>query len=172
MNELRLAGGAALCLASCGAGLRSALGLRRQAEQLAQLRQSFALMRCEIDYGKTPLKALCERLKDGCTGAVGSFYAALGENLPQAEAELNGAVERALTDTPAFEPTEAALGILRQLLYGFGQYGSAEQSELLALSCQKLDMELERVKSQLPARVRCRALLGVSTGLSLFLLVI
>ena len=172
MNELRWAGGAALCLASCGAGLRSAWSLRRQAEQLAQLRQSFALMRCEIDYGKTPLRELCKRLSKGCTGAVGGFYAALGENLPQAEAELSGAVERALKDTPALELTGTALGILRQLLYGFGQYGSAEQSQLLALSCQRLDPELERIKSQLPARVRCRALLGVSAGLSLFLLVI
>lgn len=172
MNELRLLGGGAMCLASCAAGLRAAYLSRRQLAQTERLRHALTVMRCEIDYGKTPLPELCERLSQSCEGAVGAFYGALGRCLPRTGERLSAAVDAALRATPSLELPPGPLRLLRELLCGFGQYGSAEQLSLLDETLRLLDAELRSLRERQASVFRCRAVLGVSAGLSLFLLVI
>lgn len=172
MNEPRLLGGAAMCLAACFAGLRASWAVRARLANAERLRHSLALMQCEIEYGKTPLRELCGRLCDACEAPVSAFYAALAKRLPQTGEALTDAVDAALRDTPALELPPGALAVLRELYHSFGQYGSAEQLALLQGTLRRLDAELSALRAKQAAAVRCRAVLGVSAGLSLFLLVI
>ena len=172
MNEARLVGGAAMCLAASFAGLRASHAVKARLKQTERLRHSLALMQCEIEYGKTPLTELCRRLSQACEAPVGAFYAALGARLPQNGEALTDAVDAALRAVPALELPHGALALLRELLASFGQYGSAEQLSLLQGTLRRLDAEIASLRAKQPAAVRCRAVLGVSAGLSLFLLVI
>ena len=165
----RILGAALVFGASTWTGFRAAASVRKTGKQLAQLRLSLELMRCEIACRLTPARKLAGILKGACQGEISRFYAHLEDGLLQGLSMPDAAQAakkscRLLLPPPVEQSMDA-------LFAGFGGYDAKAQLRQIELTQLELASAIETIEREQKSRCRCYEILGACTGLSLAILV-
>ena len=118
--------GAICVVGACGAcGFSMAASYTGLQRCLQQLQNGLELMQCQMEYQMTELPELCAILASACTGPVGKFFGALGQELRRGD----------VSEAPAC----VALTLAREL----SGAGEAEEA-LLELLCQAAEQQWEK----------------------------
>ena len=171
MEWIKLAGTGMILAASLWAGLHAALQLRGTHEELRDLLAALEVMAGEISFASIPFVPLCRRAGEGRRGPVRAFFDALALEGSCPEADAEGRTRRLCTEAGLVLPASALLPIER-LFDGFGRYDREGQLRQLRLASAELTRLADELSAQLENRCRTYALLGLSAGAAVLVLVL
>ena len=157
--------------ASLWAGLHAAARLRRSQRELTELCAALESLAGEIRFSAAPFVPLCRRAGENCGGAVRGFFEALARTAAQPDFSADGMTRAACREAGLVLP-EPALGALERLFDGFGRRDREGQLGQLALAAGELDRLRGELNGSLEGRCRSFALLGLSAGAAVLVLVL
>lgn len=169
MIDGRIVGAALVFGASTWTGFQAAASVRKMRRQLAQLRLSLELMRCEISCRLTPARKLAGILKGACQGEISHYYANLEDGLLRG-LSMQEAAQAAKKGCRLMLPPPVAQS-MDALFAGFGGYDAKAQLRQIELTQLELASAIETLEREEKSRCRCYEILGACTGLSLAILV-
>lgn len=171
MGWIKLAGTGMILAASLWAGLHAALRLRRSYEELRDLLAALELMAGEISFAAPPFVPLCRRAGEGRCPAVRRFFEQMALEGSCPEADPEGRTRRICAETGLLLPGSALLP-LERLFDDFGRYDREGQLRQLGLAAGELKSLTDELGSQLANRCKSYALLGLSAGTAVLVLVL
>ena len=125
----------------------------------------------EIAFAATPLVPLCRRAGEGRCAPVRAFFDALALESSCPEASAEGRTRRLCAEAGLCLPASARTP-LERLFDGFGRSDREGQLSQLRLAQRELTLLADELSEQLEGRCRSCALLGLSAGAAVLILVI
>lgn len=171
MEIVKIAASGMILTSSAWVGLHAALRLRKTEEQLRQLRAALERFSGQMQYAGTPFVPLCKQTAKSVHGAVGTFFSLLGQEASLPDRATAGRTRRAAAQAGLILP-DSALTALERLLDDFGQTDLETQVSQLRLTTEEIASLSEDLHTQMTGKCRSYALLGLTTGAAVLVLVL
>lgn len=171
MDIVKLVASGMILTSSAWVGLQAALRLRRTEEQLRLLRAALERFAGQMQYSGTPFVPLCEQTAKAVRGSVGTFFSLLGQEAALPDRAPIGRTRRAAEEAGLVLP-DSALAALERLFDDFGQTDLDSQVSQLRLTTEEIIRLSDELRVQMKGKCRSYALLGLTTGAAVLVLVL
>ena len=162
-------GGICVFLACGAVGFTVAAALRKEEQLLLQTKRLLEKMECELSFRVTTLPQLCF-CAVGCGKELECLYETLSGFLEgQAYPDATSAMEAAIGCIQLPKSVEMLHRMLGQTLGRFDLPGQLEEISAVKTACQQ---ELNRIRENMPQRIRSCQTLGLCIGAALAILLV
>lgn len=167
---IRLVGAVMIVLGAGSFGIAKAAQFYRRQRLLRSFLAALEILKCEIRYTLFPLPKLCRLTAERCERTSAEYLRKYAELLENGESRSTAARKAMEATNCAFTPS-AGMAIL-ELFSALGRYDLAGEENLLQLTRQRLQAELERGEREKRPMAKGYALLGLCTGAAIAILLV
>ena len=169
--SLRIIGGILVILGATGVGILKTHQYHSRVALLRELERGMELIRCQMNYTLYPIPKLLEMTGKEIRGKAGTYFIQLGKTI-EAGVPRHRASIAALELTGELSLPNDGLMALMEWSSELGQFDPNGENTMMKLSIQRMRQAGKQYCEEEKNMVKSYTLLGITTGISLVILMI